>query len=303
MKAENEINHFCDDPTNHDFMICNMKEKSAQGFEVPYETTYLYDSVQVNNQIYFTGGGVAPGSGATEEFFKTAMRLTILEGMDTKVEKLPNMNIARANHTMAAIGTSAVFVIGGSNSSAEIASCEQYKEATKKWIEIASLNEKKMWVSVCAFEGKFLYAFGGSTKAKPPESDTIECLDTSIVAAKAWTIVKLTSGKELYKRAFFSGSIQINPETIFIFGGIANKAETDDGYFFLPKQNKLVSGVKLSKADAFCKTKPCIYAGELMVVGTSGCDLHIFGLAEKKWRLIRKAAWNPVQQDIKSATQ
>jgi N-acetylneuraminic acid mutarotase len=301
MKAENEFNHFCEEQTY--FVLYTLKDKTTKRYEVPYETTYLLDSVQVDNQIYFTGGGVPPNESGKEEFFQTAMRLTVHEEEDPTVEKLANMNVSRANHTMAALNASLIFVIGGCNTKAEIPSCEQYKVSTKKWDAIASLNEKKMWVSVCTFQQKFLYAFGGSTKMKPAESETIEFLDTTNAAAKTWSLVSLASGKELWKRCFWAGSMQIDPETILVFGGLANKAEIEDVYMFTPKQNKLVKGPKLMRPDAFSRTKPGIYANELIVVGTSECDLHVYNIPDKKWRLIKKAAWNPEEQfEFKAAS-
>lgn len=303
MKAGNEFNHFCGDQEEQTFFLYSLKDKTTRKFELPYESMYLLDSIQVNNQIYFTGGGLPPGDKGPDKYYPQTMRVTFQPNFDYMNEKLANMNTARANHTMAYINPTLVYVVGGSNLTGELASCEEYKVSANKWREIATLNEKKMWVSVCNFAGRFLYAFGGSTKSDSSELDSIESLDTSDAAAKKWTLVKLAKGKEMWKKCFFAGCYQIDMDTLLIFGGLGNKSEVEEAYCFFPKHNAISKGPKLMRPDAFSRSKPGIFNNELVVVGTSECDLHVFNIPEKKWRLIKKSAWNPDEQmEIKSAT-
>ncbi len=293
MKATDEFTHFCDDQKNKCFVVYNVKDKSTYKFEVPYETVYLFDSVQVKNQIYFTGGGMPPTESRGEQFFQTVVRLTIQPDMDTSIEKLPNMNVARANHTLVALNDKTLYAIGGCNTKAEIPACEEYSVDKKKWRDCAFLNEKKMWVSVCVVDSRYLYAFGGSTNLKPKESNLIECLDTTDLTAKFWTKIELASGKDFWPRSFFVGSLQIAPDNVILFGGLVDKSEVDSTYYFNPKAKTITKGPKLARPDAFYRTKPGINGNELAVVGSSEGDMHIYNIVEKKWTLIKKAMWNP----------
>jgi len=303
MKAESELTHVCDDQKNVYFCLINLKEKTPRRLEVPYESAYFFDSLQIGNQIYFTGGGMPAKECNEEEYYTIAIRLTITSDIDPIQEKLSSMNIARANHTMVALDSSQIFVIGGCNSKAEIQSCEQYKESLHKWNEIASLNEKKKWVSVCTFASRYLYCFGGSTNKHLAESDAIETLDTTNLAAKTWTNIKLESGKELWKGGFFYGLIQLDKEMLLIFGGIKANKEVDDTCFYYPLLNKIVKGPKLNRPDVFFRSKPAVYGNEIIVAGTANSDLHIYKKDEKIWSLLKKSSWNPdPPPEFKAAT-
>ena len=294
MKAPEKFTHFCDDQKNKCFVMFELADKTTRKFEVPYETVYLFDSVQIGSQIYFTGGGMPPTDTKGEQFFQTVVRLTVTEDMDTTTEKLPNMNVARANHTLVALNGKTLYAIGGCNTKAEIPACEEYNVDKKKWRDVAYLNEKKMWVSVCVVDSKYLYAFGGSTNLKPKESNMIECLDTTNLTAKTWTKIELTSGKDSWPRCFFVGTIQIAPETILLFGGLVSQTEVDSVYYFNTKTKGLTKATnKLLRPDAFYRTKPVVDGKEMVVVGSSEGDMHIYNIAEKKWNLIKKAMWNP----------
>lgn len=292
MKAESEFAHFCDDQKNKCFVVYNVKDKSTTKYEVPYETVYLFDSVQVKNHIYFTGGGMPPTDTHGEQFFDKAVEI-IITGDDSKVEELPSMNVRRSNHTLVAVGDKQLYAIGGCNTKAEIPACEEYDIEGRKWRGCASLNEKKMWVSVCVFNARHLYAFGGSTNLKPKESALIECLDTQDKGAKMWTKVELSAGKDLWPRCFFVGCLQIEPNSIMLFGGLVNSNEVDDTYYFDPETRSMTKGQRLERRDAFYRTKPGINGKEMMIVGSNEGDMHIYSIADQKWSLIKKNMWNP----------
>lgn len=293
MKPIEEYGHFCDDQKNVYFVVYSLPDKSTRKYEVPYETHYYFDSVQVKNQIYFTGGGLKPSGSKGEQFFHTTMRMTIKADMDTMLEKLADMNVSRANHTLVALTPNMLYVVGGCNSKAEIPSCEEYNVLEKKWRNIAYLNERKMWVSVCAFQSRYLYAFGGSTNLKVKETSLIESLDTSEKDATMWAKVELSSGKDLFKKSFFIGCMQMAPEEILIFGGVSEKVEIDDVLVFVPKSKALIKGPPLAKKDAFYRAKPAICGDELMIVGSLQSDMHIYTLSTKKWQVLHKSSWNP----------
>lgn len=293
MEAGEEYSHFCDDQQNKCFVVYNLKDRQTRKYEVPYETVYLFDSVQVKNDIYFTGGGLPPAGGKPEQFFHNAVKVSILPDMDTTSDKLNSMKVSRANHTIVALTPNLLYVVGGCNSKAEIPSCEEYNVAKKTWREIAYLNEKKMWVSVCGVDGKYLYAFGGSSNLKPKESEMIEYLDSQDAAAKFWTKVTITAGKESWRRSFFIGCLQTSSDEILLFGGLVNQTEVDETSIFNFKKCAMTKGEKLARPDAFYRTKPGRMGNDITIVGSCEGDLHTYNIADKKWGLVKKETWNP----------
>ena len=303
MKASSEFIHFCDDQKNKCIGFYSLKDKSVRKLEVPYETVFLFDSVQIKDSIFFSGGGMPSSETKGEQFFQTFMKLTIKSDFETSIEKLANMGVPRANHTLVALNDTTLYAIGGCNTKAEISACEEYSMDKKKWRDCASLNEKKMWMSVCVVDSRYLYVFGGSTNMKAKETDMIECLDTSDVSAKIWTKIDLAAGKDVWPKCFFVGSYQIGPDAIILFGGLVSQAEVDSTYIFSPKTKTVTKGTKLACRDAFYRTKPGVWGNELVVVGSSEGDMHTYNIIEKKWTVIKKAMWNPeVGFAIKSDT-
>ena len=293
MLPEEYLSHFCNDKNNKYFMIFDGVTKAGIQLEVPYETKYLLDSAQIKNCIYFTGGGIPATDEHGEQFLNVAMKLTIDSDRDTTKDKLANMNVARANHTMVAVGEKKLYVIGGCNTKAEIPACEVYDISQKNWKNCATLNERKMWVCVCVVDERYLYTFGGSTNLKQKESSIIEFLDTEDSSATLWTKLELNSGKDLWSKCLFIGAHQISSDCVLIFGGLVDKNEVNDSYYFNPKTKDLAKGPSLEKKDAFYRTKPLLCKDELIVVGSNEGDMHMYNITEKKWTLRLNKVWNP----------
>ncbi len=295
MEVEDEWMHYCEEPRSKQFVLCNikdLKEIQTRKFHVPYDSSLLFDTVQVGNVIYFSGGGTPASEYSGEQYYQVMMRLTIKPTMETVVDKMANMNTARANHAMTAVGIKALYVVGGENTTGNLASCEEYSIETNKWREIAPLNEKKRWVSVSSFQGK-LYAFGGSTSSEIKGTDIIEYLDTANPLVKHWEIVKLASGKDLWKKCFFVGAVPISESCILLFGGIVNDAEKNDCVAFNPIKKTMEKRGDMLRADAFYRTKYGLKKDKFAIVGSRDGDLHIFELAKGKWDLMLKKIWNP----------
>lgn len=303
MEVESSFTHYCDDPKNKYFSLYNTKDKVAYKFEVPYETVYLFDSAQIKSQVYFTGGGIPKTKAKSETFFNTAVCVTVnVEQMDSRNKKLRPMNVGRANHTLAAVGEKELYAVGGCNETAELASCEEYQIEKGEWRVCASLNERKMWVSVATFDNRYLYAFGGSSSLKPRETNTIECLDTSNKEAKQWTKVALSSGAEISPRCFFIGALQTDAH-ILLFGGLTDNHTLDSTFTFAPATSALVAAGKLHKKDSFYRSKPGFNGREVTVVGNADGDMHLYDCEGKKWTMMARATWNgDIGVNLKSDT-
>ncbi len=288
------FSHYCDDEKNKLFVVYSLKDRTSRKYDVPYNTHFLFDSAQIGNQIYFTGGGLPAGSEKEEVFFKTSARVTIHANLSSGTEMLSDMLVPRANHTLVALGTTALFAVGGCNNLGDTASCEMYEVAGGVWKQCPSLTEQKKWATVCTLGSKFLYAFGGVTKDTKKDSDVIECLDVEHgFTAPTWTVFHLEKGKELWKRCVFMGASEIAPGQILLFGGLVNKADSAESFIFAPANKSLTRTAPLAEPEEFYRTKPQILGNELMMVGSTMCDLHVFKIPAKMWAMTEKNTWNP----------
>eukprot|EP00826_Nyctotherus_ovalis_P027459 TRINITY_DN2146_c0_g1_i1.p1 TRINITY_DN2146_c0_g1~~TRINITY_DN2146_c0_g1_i1.p1 ORF type:complete len:306 (-),score=89.47 TRINITY_DN2146_c0_g1_i1:1409-2326(-) len=287
--------HYCEDPKAKQLVLCDMKDiKAIQTWRLnsPYDSSYYFDTVQVKNFIYFTGGGTPVSEASPEQFYQITMRMTIMPSMVTVADKLANMNFPRANHTMEAVGGTRLYVVGGSNSSGNLSSCEEYNIAENKWREIAPLNEKKKWISVCAYKAKHLYAFGGYLSDESNASDLIEVLDMEN-PLKAWEVVKIESGEELFKNTFLPGAIPVADDCILVFGGIVKTEVKDACFAFDPVKRTLTKRRGILKKDSFYRTKYGKKGDTFGIVGAHDGDLHYYDSTKGKWGLMLKKIWNP----------
>ena len=291
MIKEEEFTHFCYDKTNKYFIVLSVKEKVSRRIELPYETVYLFDSAQIGNQIYFTGGGIPADKGYGDQFFQTTSRVTILQDFDTTVDDLANMNVGRANHTLVTLNSNTIYAIGGSNTKDEIPACEVYSVDKNIWKNCASLNQRKMWVTVCVVDSKYLYAFGGSTNLQPKESNMIESLDTEDKTAKLWTKIELTSGSDIWPKSFFTGTFQLSPDSVLIFGGVINQEESDETFHFNFKTRVITKGPNIKVKDAFHRSIPILSGKHMIIVGSN--EGHVYDILDKQWSLLERKVWNP----------
>jgi len=295
MEAEDESMHYSDDPRTKQFIYCtikDIKEIQTRKYTVPYDSTYLFDTVQLKDVIYFTGGGLPGADPSKDQYYQIVMKVTIKASMEMVVDKLASMNTPRANHAMIAGTKNLLYVVGGTNATGSLSSCEEYAIDANKWKEIAQLNEKKKWVSLSSWNQKVLYSFGGAIDGPDKASDLIECLEIAKTSAKTWEKVKISSGDGLLNRRFFTGVMHI-PEGILLFGGVVKEAEKDDCILFNPSSKALKKQSELLRPDAFYRTKPGIKSSNILIVGSHDGDLHIYDKGKGKWDLMVKKIWNP----------
>jgi hypothetical protein len=309
MIKEDQWMHYIDSRTSKFITVChlgNMKEIITRRFPLPYETQFHCDTVQIKNEIYFSGGGLAEIPPARETYFPFLMRLTLKQGMDISVTKLPKMIQARANHTMAVLNPLTICVVGGTNSTGLLSSAELYRIDKSLWMRMPSLNEPKKWVSLCPVGGHVLYSFGGcleelDTTTRLIESCPIPSLGPSPsptptpdpAHSALWTPITLTSGATLWHGGFFIGSCEMGAEGILLFGGVIGVSQVDTCFLFNPSAKSLKPAGSLKRTDAFYRTKGIVSSAGLAIAGCHDADLHVFSRATHSWDLMLSAIWNP----------
>lgn len=279
METVQEFTYFSDDTFPKALSICIIKENKSFRIELPYGTEYEPGIAQIKNELYFTGGG------KESTYLKTAKKCVMNIKNDPEKIQLPDMNIARSKHSMTTINDKFLFVVGGFNFSSVISSCERFDIEKSVWTQIASLNENRMQISVIAIEPKSLYAFGGVTNTGSKSSNMIEHLDTENASSKLWTIIKLTSGADIWPKIYFAGVLQISDDTIMIFGGIVDKNVKNTSFLFNTGKNSITKGENLASNDTFYITKPFSNKHDIIIKGKN--DLHNYNTLDKKWSNIK----------------
>ena len=75
------------------------------------------------------------------------------------------MNYGRNNHAITYLNNY-IYVVGGNKEQDENSAfdkCERMSTLTEKWEVIASCKFKSSGCSICAFNNRFIYKFGGKT--------------------------------------------------------------------------------------------------------------------------------------------
>eukprot|EP00826_Nyctotherus_ovalis_P062279 TRINITY_DN8982_c0_g1_i13.p1 TRINITY_DN8982_c0_g1~~TRINITY_DN8982_c0_g1_i13.p1 ORF type:complete len:213 (-),score=33.87 TRINITY_DN8982_c0_g1_i13:162-800(-) len=200
------------------------------------------------------------------------------------------MNVSRADHSMEAINGKYLYVVGGINTDGLISSCEEYEIEADKWREIAPLNEKKKWMSLCSFNSKYLYSFGGCLTSASEATALIEFLDTGSPAA--WTPIKLGPDTYPFSACCLLGAVPVSPTCILLFGGVVKGKEIDLCLKFDTADNSLAKEKALLHCDSFCRTRAGFKGECFAIVGSREGGLHVYDGKQQKWSYKRRMIWN-----------
>ncbi|KAL4480469.1 hypothetical protein ABPG74_020985 [Tetrahymena malaccensis] len=140
--------------------------------------------------------------------------------------QLSSMNHPRSSHGIAYLAGK-IYVVGGyEHKHVMTKRCERFNLLTKKWEMISNLNYAATSLSLCSFNGRYLFKFGGIGEGYDNHllSPYIERYDQ---LTDSWEVIdpKLSQVHKLNKIGFnfgllsTSASIQINKTDIFVFGG------------------------------------------------------------------------------------
>lgn len=227
--------------------------------------------VQVNDMLYFVGG--KPYSNKTASLnWKTWV-----------CSKLDNLKTGRYLHGLAVIGGKTIYCIGGCGEQF-LTSCEKYNILDNKWTTLpVSLTQNKGYVSICTFEDKKIYCFGGYNTTEK-KIDRIEMLNTS-KEIKGWRIIdlKLASGTMWIGR-YQMGCVQNTPTSILLFGGCTNTIEPTTFKFSVKKKKMEQEKSQLNMPAIFTSSTPvvCLQNGNIYSICSKG-NLHIFLSEKNMW--------------------
>ena len=305
MKAEETgvLWYCCHDPNYLNFKVFDFRDELARSIQTPYQTTYPFAAAQLGDYVYFTGGGLPPTPEGPENYFAVTMSVHLETASTASSCKRANMHVARASHTLAVLNPKRFYAVGGCNGTGLLGQCEEHAIEKGTWTDRARLNEAKKHASVAVFNNRYLYVFGGqlamaeTAGTAGTASSTIERLDTINEGAKLWTCIVLTEGKGLWLPCFFVGCRQIDPETILIWGGLADQKMSDSILAFKPETKALISQGKMDCPDLFYSTPTYKKGDQLLVIGATDSKLHMYNLGGKSWKSIMRSSWDSLGFD------
>eukprot|EP00826_Nyctotherus_ovalis_P051253 TRINITY_DN6395_c0_g1_i9.p1 TRINITY_DN6395_c0_g1~~TRINITY_DN6395_c0_g1_i9.p1 ORF type:complete len:358 (-),score=99.58 TRINITY_DN6395_c0_g1_i9:161-1189(-) len=268
------------------------KKKTAHKLNDMIKSNH-FDSVLIRNFIYITGG-------VTEEA-KTPLAVTYqyeLKDNDGNFMKKANMLKGRFGHKSISVIESFIYALGGVVSSflgtKYSNHCEKYDRFFDRWIEIKPLIESKGYMTACHLRERFIYVFGGFKDDLCLESSVnVEIYDT-MVESEGWKFVKFNDEGSKWLPVSQGGAIQLNRNSLIIFGGRINKTKfSSDSYLYSIKDKTMkMLECKIESSTTFYQRQVVKYKEHLYAFDGDKNDLHIFDPNEVKWILVKKEEWN-----------
>ncbi len=210
------------------------------------------------------------------------------------LSKKADMQFARRHHTLGLMGKH-IYCIGGENgTNGVLKTCEKYDIEADSWEKIPSLNHPKCRASLCSFNDCILYAFGGTYKEGNTEDyfDSIELYSNRSGTPK-WENILVTETATWTKRAS-SGSIQIDEDSILLFGGKDIKTR-DDVLIFKASNNSFQNGGKLPNPEIFQQRQVTRFQNKIFTIGKFGNEILSYSITNLNWERISRQNWHPIQ--------
>jgi len=199
-----------------------------------------------------------------------------------------NMKYAKRNHSLASVNNKAFYSICGFNQKLGYLSvCEKYWVEYDTWALCSNTQEKKQDPSVCAFDNRWIYIFGGGVyeNGKWRYTGSVEVFDT--IKENDWIRVTIAENKGWTARVF-TGAIQISREHILVFGGY-NEAQTSQCLKFNVVDRTFIEqkDIVLPRPASFISRNSMQYVknSTLYVIAAGGFDVYICDMRALKWRV------------------
>jgi len=252
-----------------------------------------FDSVLVKNFVYIIGG--------TNEEGKLPSNSTFEYEISVSLKQKANMVKGRFGHKAISVVDSFIYALGGVINSflgtKYTNHCEKYDRFFNRWIEIKPLTENKGYMTACHFMERFIYVFGGFRDDLCLESSAnIEMYDT-MVESDGWKFVKFNDEGSKWSPVSQGGAIQLNRNSLIIFGGRINKAKfSSDSYIYSIKDNTMkMIGSKIESSTSFYQRQVVLYKEQVYAFDGDKSDLHVFNANEMKWILVKREQWNKAE--------
>ena len=161
-----------------------------------------------------------------------------------------------------------IIVIGGLGENCRmLASCERYSVNDDQWKLLPDLKVPAMNSSVCVFNDRFLYKFGGN-KENEELANCIERLD--LQAGTEWEIVNLINCS-LPGLTSSGCAFQVNRDSILFFGGTYDMYSQKSDKIWLCKVQK--HGLEMTEIEETLPIAEGFWMQQSIVFNNSGIRL------------------------------
>jgi hypothetical protein len=189
-----------------------------------------------------------------------------------------------------------IFLVGGQlqyNQSPTV-TCLRYLVKQNRFEEIAMLNKKRYGASLCEFNAKYLYAFGGHRNYNVNYSKTsFERIKFNEMRVSTyWEDIEFDVG--ILEPENYVSCVPISDTEIMILGGQKNNLKYDDVYVYDVDLNILIKDddCPLKQADFF-EMKNYIYTENKRKFVIAGAYyIHQFDKYTRRWTILGKSIFH-----------
>lgn len=266
-------------------MKCEIREFVDLKFRLKANMSVEFDD---NDLIFLTGGKISnSGLFSGEDTFSNLF--LILRWTSRQVELQSQMPRTRANHS-SVFFNSKLYVIGGitnDSQNGKLKECECYNIIDKRWELMPSMNLARCNASLCIYNNKYLYAFGGWSNEN--HLQTIEFLDVHNIT-NGWSLIKPEDPGLCWSGISFSASTVFSQNKILICGGMSsfNNKFNSSTFIFDPLKKTIFRSKDLLRPAMF-NTHGTIYENNLIIIDykneSNKCfGVHIYNTETHSWK-------------------
>jgi len=190
----------------------------------------------------------------------------------------------RRNHGLVSIKEKAYAIGGYGNEQNVLNKCEMYTQNIDNWQEIPSLNAARNFMSVCTFNEKNIYVFGGSSAESVKGISSYEWICIDSLNAWKWQQID-TSQFPNFSIGYGSGCIQISQDLVLIFGGLDENSYFNHSGLFSVSKGSVTKNNSLKIKDAFYQRTPIICDKKIYALGFLTKSLHVYDMDKKSWSI------------------
>lgn len=189
-----------------------------------------------------------------------------------------------------------IYIVGGQlqiNNSPTV-TCLRYHVKQNRFEEIAMLNKKRYGASLCEFNNKYLYAFGGhrnyNVNYYKTSFERIKFIEMRV--STYWEDIEFDVG--ILEPENYVSCVPINENEIMIFGGQKNNLKYDDVYIYDVDLNILIKDddCPLKQADFFEMKNHIYIENKRKFIIAGAYFIHQFDKLTRRWSILGKSIFH-----------
>jgi len=155
-------------------------------------------------------------------------------------------------------------IMAGGRNNVFLSSVHRYNVEENRWERLPNMKSKRCGPAAVVMNDEMLFVFQGNNGETYLNS--VEKLELRNLKS-AWEIIKIKDPENVITPRAFQNAVQIDNDSIFIFGGSATSCLMRDSAIITVKKDKepiSTEGRKMICAKSFCGTMPAFYTGKFI---------------------------------------